>query len=58
MFKAHRLVYHSTLGSRVVKRKKVYLEDQELPDDDVDAPLGAQVRHARAEQSFGHHKIP
>ena len=22
MFKAHRLVYHSTLGSRVIKKKK------------------------------------
>ena len=25
-FKAHRLLYHSTLGLRVIKKKKKYLE--------------------------------
>ena len=36
----------------------MYLEYQELPDDDVDAALGAQVRHARAQQPLRHHKVP
>jgi len=30
VFKAHRLVYHSTLGWRVIKKKKVYREDDTI----------------------------
>jgi hypothetical protein len=30
VFKAHRLLYHSTLGSRVIKKKKKYGEGQDL----------------------------
>ena len=42
VFKAHRLLYHPTLGSRVIKKKKKYLRDV----DQQKVFIGA-VRHPR-----------
>ena len=41
VFKAHRLLYHSTLGSRVIKKKKKKKKDQ--------IHMSPQVPHARLE---------
>ena len=30
MFKAHRLLFHSTLGSRMIKKKKGYLQEMSV----------------------------
>jgi len=38
VFKAHRLVYHSTLGSRVIKKKKKGLGETAVED----RPIGGE----------------
>ena len=39
-FKAHRLVYHSTLGLRVIKKKKIRLRHSQNPNPQNAGPYG------------------
>ena len=46
VFKANRLLYHSTLGSRVIKKKKKYRRVREVQDDETARPVEAlAMRH-------------
>ena len=36
MFKAHRLLYHSTLGLRVIKKKKDLAVEGKVPNEDAE----------------------
>ena len=49
VFKAHRLLYHSTLGSRVLKKKKKYLRLLGVP---IGIPLVPKRLPARAGSGF------
>jgi hypothetical protein len=42
VLKAHRLLCHSTLGSRVMKKRKTWVEEEE---EAVDLPRARRVMH-------------
>jgi len=53
VFKAHRLVYHSTLSLRVIKKKKGFGFDREAERGAFSDPLRAERDRKLREQSFG-----
>ena len=57
MFKAHRLVYHSTLGSRVIKKKKVQQRGRLFRVPDPVSGGGYGVERFRGGLVFKAHRL-
>jgi len=52
VFKAHRLLYHSTLGSRVVKKKKKVMRELPLAEDRGERPTSLETSEGFLVQSL------